>query len=72
MWPLEYFNPRYWAGRYWPKVGANTVAAAGDDVTTSNAYFRRTATSERVGFARTRASEIAVYRRDVTTGNAER
>jgi hypothetical protein len=23
MWATRYFNVRYWAERYWPKVGAN-------------------------------------------------
>lgn len=25
MWPARYFNPRYWASRYWPKVGDSPV-----------------------------------------------
>jgi hypothetical protein len=25
MWTTEYFNPRYWAARYWAKVGADAV-----------------------------------------------
>lgn len=24
---VRYFNPRYWAARFWPKVGANEVPA---------------------------------------------
>jgi hypothetical protein len=23
---LRYFNPRYWASRYWPKIGAEPAA----------------------------------------------
>ena len=27
MFPTRYFNPRYWATRYFPKVGVNIVIA---------------------------------------------
>lgn len=26
MFPTRFFNPRYWATRYWPKTGATSTA----------------------------------------------
>ena len=30
MFPLRYFNPRYWASRYWPKVGGIPIVITPD------------------------------------------
>ncbi len=27
MFPSRYFNPRYWAAKYWPKIGGAEVVA---------------------------------------------
>ncbi len=29
MFASRYFNPRYWAGRYWPKIGGEIIDPTG-------------------------------------------
>jgi hypothetical protein len=33
MFPSRYFNPKYWASRFWAKVGLTPVVVEPDDVT---------------------------------------
>lgn len=46
--------------------------APGDEVTTANAYFRRTVTGMDAAFARAVTGSDATFRRTVTTSDAER
>lgn len=72
MFPTRYFPDRFYAPRYFPKVGAVFVGALGDEVTTAIAYFRRTATSVNGAFRRTATSAIGYVRRTVTAKDTER
>lgn len=39
MWAARYFNPRYWASRFWAKVGADAALdVCGDVVGRDQAY----------------------------------
>lgn len=72
MFPSRYFLDRYFALRYWPKVGADSVAADGDEVTTANAYFARAVTEASGVFARAVTGASGAFARAVTTQDSER